>query len=159
MRAQQGLRVEPRSLHMALGNPGTGMRTVGRLAGRVFAKNDLLRLGAFTEVGRADLIAEFIGQSASKTAALIAESLGGVLFVTEAPLLVKPHEAGIEALAVLTSAMEKNRNDLCVVFAGRPIEMEELEYQSWPKVAPLYGCLPTTRRGNSGHFRQNAGSE
>lgn len=119
------------SLHMCFsGGPGTGKTTVARIIGRLLKKYELLNHGKVLEVGRADLVAEFIGQTAPKTEKLVKDALGGVLFIDEAYALSEPGAGGVmqdfgsEALAVLISGMENHRHELCVIVAGYPAEME-----------------------------------
>ena len=119
------------SLHMAFsGGPGTGKTTVARIIGRILSKHELLEHGRVREVGRPDLVAEYVGQTGTKTEKLIEESLGGVLFIDEAYALSEPGagrssgDYGAEALAVLISGMENHRHELCVIVAGYPEEME-----------------------------------
>lgn len=119
------------SLHMCFsGGPGTGKTTVARIIGRLLKKYELLEHGRVQEVGRADLVAEFIGQTAPKTEKLIKDAIGGVLFIDEAYALSEPgagggtRDYGAEALAVLISGMENHRHELCVIVAGYTAEME-----------------------------------
>ena len=54
--------------------------------------------------------------------------MGGVLFIDEAYSLSPNSEKdyGNEVIATLIKAMEDNRDNLCVILAGYPQEMEEL---------------------------------
>jgi hypothetical protein len=119
------------SLHMCFsGGPGTGKTTVARIIGRLLRKYGLLKHGRLQEVGRSDLVAEFLGQTAPKTEKLIESAIGGVLFIDEAYALSEPgagggaRDYGAEALAVLIAGMENHRHELCVIVAGYPAEME-----------------------------------
>jgi len=119
------------SLHMVFsGGPGTGKTTVARIIGRILSKHELLEHGRVREVGRPDLVAEYVGQTGPKTEKLIEESLGGVLFIDEAYALSEPGggrslgDYGAEALAVLIAGMENHRHELCVIVAGYSEEME-----------------------------------
>lgn len=126
-----GRAAEAPSLHMSFsGGPGTGKTTVARIIGRLLAKYELLPHGELKEVSRADLVAEFVGQTASKTEKVIESSLGGVLFIDEAYALTEQggggsgHDYGAEALTTLIAWMENHRDELCVIVAGYPAEME-----------------------------------
>jgi ATPases of the AAA+ class len=104
-----------------VGNPGTGKTTVARLIGRCYAALGVLSKGTFTEVSRPDLVAAHVGQTAKKTADVIASALGGVLFIDEAYALVQgTQDYGNEAVAELLLQMENRRDDLVVIVAGYP---------------------------------------
>ncbi|WP_018133108.1 AAA family ATPase [Effusibacillus pohliae] len=128
-RRQYGLTDEPITLHMAFtGNPGTGKTTVARLLGRILRHMGLLPKGHFVEASRKDLVAGYIGQTATKTADKIKEALGGVLFIDEAYALAGRgrEDFGQEAIATLIKEMEDKKGRLTVILAGYPQEMEAL---------------------------------
>ncbi len=88
-------KIEDRNLHMCfVGSPGTGKTTVARIIGRMLNKYNLLPKDTFIEATRADLVANYIGQTASKTQEVIDEALGGVLFIDEAYSLSEASAGG-----------------------------------------------------------------
>ena len=133
MRAQRveaGLPVPAdQSLHMIFsGNPGTGKTTVARIVAAAFKSLGILRLGHLVECDRASLVAGYAGQTAIKTKQLIDTALGGILFVDEAYALVSDDRDtfGKEALDTLMKATEDYRDDLVVILAGYPDDMNKL---------------------------------
>jgi stage V sporulation protein K len=128
MRRDRGMATPPLSLHMVFtGNPGTGKTTVARLISRIFNVLGLLSSGHLVEVDRSGLVAGFVGQTALKTAEVIRQARGGVLFIDEAYTLNSKggNDYGQEAIDTLLKGMEDYRNDLIVVVAGYAKPMVE----------------------------------
>ncbi|MCP9988791.1 AAA family ATPase [Streptomyces sudanensis] len=132
LRAGQGLPVQPPKRHFVFSGPsGTGKTTVARILGRVFYALGLLGGDHLVEAQRADLVGEFLGQTAVKANELIDSALGGVLFVDEAYALAnsgygRGDAYGDEALQVLLKRAEDNRDHLVVILAGYPEGMDRL---------------------------------
>lgn len=128
------------SLHVALvGPPGTGKTMVARLLAELYAAMGLLKEPRFVEVGRDALVAMYIGQSAPKTADVVARARGGVLFLDEAYSLSGDRFAE-EALAELIRQMENHRDELAVIFAGYPDKMKGFIAQN-PGLASRIGIV------------------
>ncbi|MER7701715.1 AAA family ATPase [Kitasatospora sp. NPDC097605] len=132
LRAEQGLPVQPPKRHFVFSGPsGTGKTTVARILGRVFHALGLLSGDHLVEAQRADLVGEFLGQTAVKANELIDSALDGVLFIDEAYSLSnsgysKGDAYGDEALQVLLKRAEDNRDRLVVILAGYPEGMNRL---------------------------------
>ncbi|WNJ16225.1 AAA family ATPase [Pontibacter sp. G13] len=120
---------QPVSLHVVFaGNPGTGKTTVARMLGQIYHKLGLLSKGHVHEVDRADLVGEYIGQTAPKVRAAIEKARGGILFIDEAYSLARSgddtKDFGREVIEMLVKEMSGEKGDLAVVVAGYPKEME-----------------------------------
>ena len=116
-------------LHMLFtGDAGTGKTTMARKITQMLYNLGIIRINKLIEVDRKDLVAEYIGQTAPKTQRVIEGALGGVLFIDEAYSLSPKdslNDLGKEAIATLIKAMEDNRDDLVVIFAGYTKEMKD----------------------------------
>ncbi|HWB36988.1 MAG TPA: AAA family ATPase, partial [Rugosimonospora sp.] len=130
-RVAEGLPVEQHPRHLLfVGPPGTGKTEVARLYGRLLAALGVLSQGEFVEAARSDLVAGWVGQTALKTAAAFTRARGGVLFIDEAYSLAPHHgpgnDFGAEALDTLVKLMEDRRDEVVVIAAGYPDEMDRL---------------------------------
>ncbi|MFP5364081.1 MAG: AAA family ATPase [Thermoleophilia bacterium] len=129
MRRAAGLKTVQIALHLVFeGGAGTGKTTVARLFGRLYKSLGLLATDQVVEITREDLVSGYVGQTATKTNAVIDRALDGVLFLDEAYGLVRPGsqgDFGPEAVVELLKRMEDDRGRLAVIAAGYPHEMAE----------------------------------
>ncbi|MCB1179123.1 MAG: ankyrin repeat domain-containing protein, partial [Leptospiraceae bacterium] len=102
------------------GNPGTGKTTFARFYAQEIQKIGILNRGHLVEVSRVDLIGEYIGQSAPKTAAVVERARGGILFIDEAYSLKidKNDTLGQECINTLMKYMEDYRDEIVIILAG-----------------------------------------
>ena len=127
-RQEKGLKTPKMSYHLVFtGSPGTGKTTVARIVARIYKDLGILKSGHTVETDRSGLVAEYVGQTAMKTNAIVDSALNGVLFIDEAYALV-PEQAGSdygqEAISTLLKRMEDDRDRLVVIIAGYTNEMQ-----------------------------------
>ncbi|PSL51277.1 ATPase family protein associated with various cellular activities (AAA) [Salsuginibacillus halophilus] len=107
-RQAEGLVQENQTLHMIFtGQPGTGKTTAARMMGELFYDMGALSKGHVIEAERADIVGEYIGQTAQKTRELIKQADGGILFIDEAYALARGGEKdfGKEAVDTLVKTI------------------------------------------------------
>lgn len=130
-RRNAGLAVGGTSHHLIFaGAPGTGKTTVARIYGQLLAALGVLAGGPLKEVSRRDLVGQYIGHTAEKTAAVFDECRGGVVFLDEAYALSRQagggaNDFGQEAIDMIVKLMEDMRNDIAVIAAGYTSEMRD----------------------------------
>lgn len=103
------------------GPPGTGKTQIAKIIGKMYSKIGVLQKNIFIKATRQDLIAGYLGQTAIKTAKIIEDAKGGVLFIDEAYSLAaneKEDSFSKECLDTLCEALSNYKDDLMVIIAG-----------------------------------------
>lgn len=124
----KGIQKDRPSMHMVFtGNPGTAKTTTARLVAEILRDEKILPSGKFVEVGRADLVGRHVGATAPLVKQRFREAQGGVLFIDEAYSLCdgSANSYGDEAINTIVQEMENHREDVIVIFAGYPREMQQ----------------------------------
>lgn len=117
------LKLDDINLNMVFtGNPGTGKTTVARILGKLLYNLGYSNKEKIGEVTAKDLIAEYVGQTAIKTAELIEKYKGGVIFIDEAYALSNDaNPYANDALVEIIKELERRRT--IFIFAGYKDEM------------------------------------
>lgn len=119
-----------------IGNPGTGKTTVAKILAEIYKDLSILKSGHLVTATRADLISEYLGQTAEKTTSVFNSALDGILFIDEAYSLFyegcSPKDYGVDAINTLTGLMSENIGRCCIILAGYPKEMDYLLNNSNP---------------------------
>ncbi|MCC6754163.1 MAG: AAA family ATPase [Saprospiraceae bacterium] len=130
LREEKGIHEYERlTLHSVFfGNPGTGKTTIAKMMGKLYRKMGVLSKGHVYEADRAELVGEYIGQTAPKVKEVIEKARGGVLFIDEAYALARTNDDskdfGREVVEILVKEMSNGEGDLAIIMAGYPKEMK-----------------------------------
>jgi AAA+ superfamily predicted ATPase len=116
------------------GNPGTGKTRFAEILCRFLVAYGLLPKQVFVARNANELKAEHVGGTTPKVQAVVAEAMGGCLFLDEAHGLAAGgngvgemgDQFSKEVIKTLLTEVENNRTSLMVVLAGYKNEMEKL---------------------------------
>lgn len=115
---------------MLAGPPGVGKTTVARILGKIYACLGVIEnpKSIFKIAHREDLVASYLGQTATKTLALLKSCLGGVLFIDEVYSLGSGKEGkdsfSKEAVDTLCGFLSENAGKFICIIAGYEKDIE-----------------------------------
>jgi probable Rubsico expression protein CbbX len=145
MRLKLGLETAVPSLHMSFtGSPGTGKTTVALRMGQILQRMGYCRRGHVVVATRDDLVGQYVGHTSPKTKEMVKKAMGGILLIDEAYYLYNAEndrDYGQESIEILLNIMEKNKEDVIVVFAGYKDKMDR-----------FYGFIPGMRSRIGNHI-------
>ncbi len=127
LRQGQGAAERPRPGHIIFaGSPGTGKTVVAGLVARILVENGMLTHDRVHAVTRADLVGQYLGQTAPRVEKAFRAAEGGVLFIDEAYALSRdPRDTfGQEAIDTMVPLIENLRGTVLVILAGYTREMD-----------------------------------
>lgn len=114
----------PLGHYLFLGNPGTGKTTVARLMGKILYSMGALPSPNVVEVGKANLVGRYVGDTEAITTHMIDSAMGGILFIDEAYQLASD-QFGRSALETLVARLENDRGKFVCIAAGYSFEMQQ----------------------------------
>jgi len=117
-----------------IGSPGTGKTTVAKLYGSILVDLGLLSNGEVVVKNPADFVGSVLGESESKTKAILANTAGKVLIIDEAYMLYGGGTTGQQndpyKTAVIDTIVAEVQStlgeDRCVLLLGYEKEMKEM---------------------------------
>lgn len=104
-----------------MGHAGSGKTHIAKVLGHVYSQSGILVTSTVKIISRADLVGQYIGQTAPRTRATLLETLEGVLFIDEAYQLT-PKDAGrdfgSEAITEIVNFLDKYIGMNIIMVAG-----------------------------------------
>jgi SpoVK/Ycf46/Vps4 family AAA+-type ATPase len=114
---------EPLLNTVIYGPPGCGKTTVANFLAKLYLKFGVLENGKVIKGDRANLIGEYVGDTAIKTKKRLTEALGGVLFIDEAYQLGHAADGNrcpfaYECINTITQFITEHKGKIVIILAG-----------------------------------------
>ena len=109
------------------GSPGVGKTEVAKIIGRIYLAMGILKNNKFIKATRAQLIGEYLGQTAPLTKKVIDSARGGVLFIDEVYSLgnaEKRDSFSKECIDTLNENLTDMKTDFICIIAGYKKEID-----------------------------------
>lgn len=117
-----------------VGSSGVGKTNLAKVIAYVCSESGLFLTGSVKVVSRADLVGQYIGQTAPRTRGILLESLEGVLFIDEAYQLTSSGSSskdfGSECITEIVNFLDKYVGMMMIIVAGYKKEMKESFFPS-----------------------------
>lgn len=140
-------KVSKEHLNMLLMGPaGSGKTTMAKLVANVLSASGILLRHGIEEVTRADLVGQYLGQTAPRVRAALARGIEKVLFLDEAYGLAMGDSYSDEAITEIVRVLDEYRGHICMIGAGYEPEMREHflgSNEGMPRRFPLQFVLPS----------------
>ena len=117
------------------GGPGVGKTKFINILADIYASLGVLTSKKVTFAKRADLIGQYLGQTAIKTKQVIEDARGGILVIDEAYSLGDTEQRDSfskECIDTLNQYLSENKKDLICVIAGYKEDLEKRFFKSNP---------------------------
>nr|QBK86402.1 MAG: ATPase family protein [Marseillevirus LCMAC102] len=116
-----------------MGPAGIGKTALAKVIGYVFSKSGILATDTIKTISRADLVGQYVGQTAPRTRAILFETLEGVLFIDEAYQLTPANislDFGSESITEIVNFVDKFIGMNIVIVAGYEDAMKKRFFPS-----------------------------
>jgi len=117
-------------LHTVItGSPGTGKTTLINIMAKIYKSLGILKKGHVIKADRADLIAEYLGQTAVKTKKVLESAKGGILLIDEAYSLGSDSKNtdsfSKECIDTINQYLSEHVDELVCIICGYEKEIEK----------------------------------